>query len=153
MKERFWEVDFMRGAAIIMMIVYHTVFDLSVFGGFTLDVFSGPWKLFARLTASLFIFIAGVSMYLSCSKGGGFGRPFRRGAKIFLIGMMITAFTYIFFRTDAILFGILHLIGLSILLSYSLVRKKRLCLILGIAIIISGLAIGDSARISRGSSG
>ncbi len=36
LKERFWEVDFLRGLAVILMIAYHFIFDLSFFGIFPL---------------------------------------------------------------------------------------------------------------------
>ena len=31
---RFWEVDAARGVAIIMMVVYHTTYDLDALGGY-----------------------------------------------------------------------------------------------------------------------
>ena len=34
---RFWEVDAARGVAIIMMVVYHTTYDLDALGGYDID--------------------------------------------------------------------------------------------------------------------
>ncbi|MDD3111040.1 MAG: heparan-alpha-glucosaminide N-acetyltransferase domain-containing protein, partial [Methanofollis liminatans] len=31
-RQRFREIDFLRGVAIIMMVVYHLLFDLAFFG-------------------------------------------------------------------------------------------------------------------------
>ena len=37
LQARFWEVDFFRGLAVILMIVYHTIFDLNYFGTISLE--------------------------------------------------------------------------------------------------------------------
>ena len=47
---RYWEVDFLRGIAVFMMISFHALFDLDYFSG-TADVHSGIWPLFAEATA------------------------------------------------------------------------------------------------------
>ena len=59
---RFWEVDAARGVAIIMMVVYHTTYDLDALGGYDIDATSGNWALFADVTAGLFLFLVGVSL-------------------------------------------------------------------------------------------
>ena len=38
---RYWEIDLARGIAIIMMILFHTVFDLYFFRIFPVEVLSG----------------------------------------------------------------------------------------------------------------
>src|ERR687898_3183177 len=54
---RFWEVDAARGVAIIMMVVYHTTYDLDALGGFDIRSTSGSWDFFADLTAGVFPFL------------------------------------------------------------------------------------------------
>ena len=68
LKKRFWEIDFLRGIAIIMMVIYHTVYNLSYFGHYRIQAVSGFWLYFARTTANLFIFLVGVSLYISYIK-------------------------------------------------------------------------------------
>ena len=65
---RFWEVDSLRGLAIIMMVTYHFIFDLTFFGVFPFDIYSGFWWFFARITALTFIFLMGVSLTLSSTR-------------------------------------------------------------------------------------
>jgi uncharacterized membrane protein len=48
LEERFWEIDLLRGVAILMMIGYHIHFDLDYFGAYNLNVQSGFWLYFAR---------------------------------------------------------------------------------------------------------
>ena len=45
---RFWEVDLLRGCAIVLMVLYHLVFDLNYFSVYNIDVSSGFWLAVAR---------------------------------------------------------------------------------------------------------
>ena len=44
---RFWELDIIRGLAVVMMVFYHFLYDLDYFGGYPLNVRSGYWLYFA----------------------------------------------------------------------------------------------------------
>ena len=57
LNERFWEVDSLRGLAIVMMVTFHFIFDLYYFGIYSLNVNSGFLWWFARITAAIFIFL------------------------------------------------------------------------------------------------
>jgi uncharacterized membrane protein len=140
---RFWEVDLLRGAAVIMMIAFHFAFDLSYFGLRPLDVFSGAWFLLARSTASLFLLLVGISLVLSASRAEGQNRDIfphllRRGLWIFALGMGLTLATYILIGAGFIVFGVLHLIGMSIVISYPFLNRQRLSGLLGASIILAG---------------
>jgi uncharacterized membrane protein len=150
--KRFWEVDSLRGLAISMMITYHFLFDLTFFGIYSFDVYSGFLWVFARLTAFTFIFIMGVSLTLSNSRaqitgkyreGGLFKKYLKRGLKIFSLGLLITLITWIFIPQEFIIFGILHFIGISIILSYVFLKSKYLNLFLGIGLILLGIYLGN----------
>ena len=65
LNQRFWEIDVIRGLAIVMMVTYHLLFDMAFFGVYTLDVSTGILWWFARLTAFMFLFLVGVSLVLS----------------------------------------------------------------------------------------
>ena len=141
-EKRFWEIDTLRGIAIVLMIIFHIAFDLSYFGNYGLDIHSGLWRLLGRTTASIFILLAGISLSLSHSRSAaGMEKYLTRGLKIFSWGLLITLLTYILFPEEFIIFGILHFIGLSIILAYPFLRQKRWNLIIGLAIIIVGLSL------------
>jgi uncharacterized membrane protein len=142
--DRFWEIDFLRGIAIIMMIIYHIIFDLTFFGNYNTLVFSNIWYWFGRLTAVLFILLVGVSLTLSYSrtkkkKKVNWSKYLKRGLKIFSIGLFISLVTYLIFPKYYIVFGILHFIGLSIIIGYFFIRFKFSNLILGVLFILSGI--------------
>lgn len=124
-----------------MMALYHLVYDLDFFGGYALDSTSGFWARFADATAGMFVFLAGVSLTLSLARAGGtasFGKYLRRGARIFGYGMLITLF-FALAGAGAVVFGILHLIGVCIILSYPLLRLGWTNVALGISVVAAGV--------------
>jgi uncharacterized membrane protein len=147
-KMRFWEVDLLRGLAVVMMVAFHLFYDLNYFGIYRVDISSGFWFYFPRMTAGTFILLVGVSLYLSYSRakmqGQGqedrmFIRLLKRGLWIFSLGMVVTVVTYLLVEERFIVFGILHFIGVSIILAYPFLRIKALNLGLGIAAIGLGI--------------
>ena len=142
----FLEVDTVRGLAVTMMVLYHLLFDLDYFGVRDFEVHSGFWLGFARLTASLFILLVGVSIMLSYFRAERLGQveqfPFRlvkRGIWIFSLGLGITMFTYMLIGRGFVVFGVLHLIGVSMLLAYPFLRLRAMNAILGLLFISIGL--------------
>ena len=146
-EKRFWEIDFLRGLAILMMIVFHLLYDLTYFGGCDLNLHSGFWTYFAHATATIFIFLVGVSLTLSFSRTKRmqntrqkvYVKYLKRGLTIFSWGLIVTILTWIFLREGFVLFGILHLIGISIVLSYPFLKLRYWNLLLGIVIISLGI--------------
>ncbi|WP_440952466.1 heparan-alpha-glucosaminide N-acetyltransferase [Methanococcoides sp. FTZ1] len=156
LQERFWEIDLLRGIAIIMMVAFHLAYDLNYLNAYGIELESGFGFIIGRTTAILFIVLAGISLTLSHSRnrqirstGKGVGKAERteknefigyvkRGAKIFLWGMVITAGSYIFLRDGVIVFGILHFIGVTIALAYPFLRYGKFNLILAIPAIAAG---------------
>lgn len=142
---RYWEIDLARGIAILMMILFHTVFDLYFFRIFPVDVYSGFWRYFAFATASLFLLIVGISLTISrarvASTKSGYQLALKfvyRGAGILLLGLLVTFCTWLFLEEGFIVFGILHLIGVSIIISPLFFRFKKGNIVLGFLCIVIG---------------
>jgi len=131
-KNRIWEIDFLRGIAIILMSLFHLLYDLSEFYNFDIDYTAGLVDLIGLTSALMFITLTGISSSFSKSN-------LKRGIKILFVALIITAVTYIYDPATYINFGILHLIGISILL-YSFFQKLStpLLILSGILIIIIG---------------
>jgi uncharacterized membrane protein len=144
--ERYWEIDLARGVAVVTMIVFHSAFDLDFFGVLPLDVSGGFLRMLAYLTASTFIFLVGLSFTISYARasrrldGRGLALKYvRRGLTIFGYGLVITAVTRIFLPSVYIVFGILHFIGIAILLAPLFVRfDAEKLIIASIACLIAG---------------
>jgi len=138
-------VDAARGVAIAMMVVYHLMFDLNYFGGYPIESTSGFWARFSDATAGTFLFLVGVSLAISYSRAstGNQGRSLfpkylLRGIRILAYGMVLTA-VFLFLGMGVVAFGILHLIGVSIILAYPLLKYRYANLFLGLSIITVGV--------------
>lgn len=129
---RIIEIDCLRGIAIILMVIFHTVFDLAYFYNWPIDYLQGFWYYQGKTSAMLFMLVSGISSTLSRS-------PLSRGLAVFGTGMLITAVTYVYNPAMYIQFGILHLLGIGMLLAPCLTKLPVwLLLVTGTAIIIAG---------------
>jgi len=137
--KRFWEIDLLRTAAIVMMITFHVLYLLDYFDIHYIGVHHGFWPWFARVTAGTFIFLAGVSLTITYSRGKRMSGFLLRGLKIFAWGMGITLITWLISRTEYVRFGILHFFGIAFILAPFFLRFRFINLILGIALLAAGI--------------
>jgi len=144
--QRFWELDVLRGSAVVLMLVFHFLFDVTFFGFYDLDLSSGFFLVYVYTGASLFLGLVGVSLILSFERVQHqkttqqllkkFGV---RGVLLFGGGLLITLGTWLYLEEGFIVFGALHCIGLSILLAYPFLRFRYGNLVLGIVLIGVGI--------------
>ena len=125
-----------------MMVVYHTTYDLDVLGGYGIQSTSGFWARFADVTAGLFLFLVGVSLAISRARTSLTGwrllrKYLARGLRVLLYGMILTV-VFLVLDMGVVAFGILHLIGVSIILAYPFLRLRFANLVLGILIFAAG---------------
>ena len=146
---RLWEVDALRGVAVVLMVIYHFTWDLVYFGLYQANLLVGPWQWFARGIATIFIFVMGVSLTLSDTREWerrgqppAFTKYLLRGGKVFGLGLLVTVATYFFIGRGFVIFGILHLLGLSIMLDYPFLRINRwVSLLAGLGVIAAGMYV------------
>jgi uncharacterized membrane protein len=113
-------IDALRGASIILMVIYHFFVDLYLFGWFPYKVLYNNAVTFLQVFfACVFIVTSGVSCRFSKNN-------LKRGLLIFAAGMAITAATEIYSaltHSDLVVrFGILHFLGCAAIL-YALIGK------------------------------
>jgi len=140
--ERLFEIDFLRGIAIILMIIFHFFYLLDYFQIQPFNMHDGVFLIFARTAEIIFLTLVGISLYISHTKTLQDNKPLLnfykkhlyRGFIVLMYGFLITLITKIFIPDNYVLFGILHLIGLSIIILSPLVEFPKLQLIVTLLI-------------------
>lgn len=148
-KDRIWELDFIRGICVLLMIWDHFMFDIA-------DIFGSVWQtanpihsgiyefaldyecsmlreIFHPIIFSLFFILCGISCNLSRNN-------LKRGIEVLFVAFGITAVTSMF--NIAITFGVLHMLAFAIIIYFiiskvCLENKKiisMVCLIAGVVI-------------------
>lgn len=113
-KNRIQLIDGLRGLAVVLMVIHHFLYDLVYFLGAPEWLFWNPvFNFLHYIFAGLFILLSGVSSRFSRSNT-------KRGLKVIAIAIAFTIVTW--FMDTLIIFGILHLLGVCMLL-YGLTQK------------------------------
>ena len=112
---RIWELDFLKGIALLFMIFDHAVFDLGAFLGVKTSVLGFFEDGIGHISAAIFMTVCGISVTLG-------KRNIKRGVILFSLGMVLTFGTFIsdrFFGTEVIIaFGILHFLGSAMVITH-----------------------------------
>lgn len=142
---RFWEVDLLRGIAIVLMIFFHFLYYLNYFNIYKMSLYSGYFLIYVYLVGTIFILLVGVSLTLSYSrvenvlaKKDLYLKYAKRGLTIFCLGLFITVVAWFYVGKGFVVFGVLHCIGLSIILAYPFLRFRYQNLLLGVFLILVG---------------
>ncbi len=124
--KRLWEIDFLRGIAIIMMITFHAFWDLNFFGFINENLYTGFFGAFQIATASLFLIISGATLAMKVQKNNTniFASFAKKSLKLSCIALLISGVTFALFPENFIYFGIIHLIAVSTILSIPFVGNK-----------------------------
>ncbi|PST24563.1 DUF1624 domain-containing protein [Mesorhizobium plurifarium] len=105
-------LDALRGLALVAMALYHFVWDLEFFGYVAAGTAgTGGWRMFARLIAGSFLFLAGYSLVLGQLPNLRPRAFAMRFAKIAGAAALISIGTWFAFPQSFIFFGILHAIA------------------------------------------
>lgn len=155
-RRRLVEIDALRGVAILMMVIYHLLFDLWDQGLIGVWFRSWFWVGWGLLTAVLFLSLVGVSLSLwYTDQGQKLSMPqlvmacLKKGGFILGWGLVITVVTNRFFPGQTVWFGILHLIGVSIMTSFIFLKLHSKLSLVSLAIVVAGLVL-HSFRWSTG---
>ncbi|MBO4302760.1 DUF1624 domain-containing protein [Methanosarcinaceae archaeon] len=124
-KNRVWELDFLRGIALVMMMIMHFSYDVRYEFGFCAFAFlEDPWfrEFIHPVILLLFVGISGVCCSFS-------GNNLKRGLKLLIVSAGLTIATL--FITEylgiycLILFNVLHLLSVSILVYAFLTSAEK----------------------------
>ena len=130
-------LDLMRGTAIIMMIVFHFIYDLNTFGFTEIPLFT-HWLGIAWRCLIVFLFLSavGISLVIAHSKGIQYKKFLRRLSYLGMAALIVSFGTFIMFPDGWVYFGILHLIWVSSLIALAFVNQPKTSLLIAILILI-----------------
>ncbi len=143
------EIDLLRTTAIIMMVAYHLLYDLEFFWQWNIDTQHGPLLVFGRSTATLFLLLVGASAVLlrqsmlarQKTQAEIFHRLVCRGLWVLSCGMVVSLATALVDVDTFVRFGILHLIGCSLLMLPAFLPAKMWNIAIGSLLIGIGLLL------------
>jgi len=125
-KTRAFELDFLRGLALFLMILMHFAYDIRyIFGydAFEFMEYRWFWVFIEPFFLCLFVGISGVCCTFSKNN-------FKRAGKLLVVALCVTAVTYVatyhFGIECLIIFNVLHMLAVSIFVYalLSLIEKK-----------------------------
>jgi len=141
-RKHYWELYFLRGICIIVMLAFHFVKNIH-FYWFRLQMSQWFWMGIPIFFGSIFLLCVGLSLWCSHDLGHrqGFKSNAMRGLKIVLWGVGISVGSLLVSMGGHVYFGVLHCIGISIIIGYPFLQWKKLNLFLGLAIVTVGWLI------------
>lgn len=133
-------LDAFRGVAVVMMILFHTCYDMRLLGMVEWDFTKGFWYYFPRFIAFSFLFCVGVSTHLTHTPQLQLLKLKKKLLTLLISAGLITLSTYLVFESQFIFFGTLHCIFLGTLIAALLARHRRI--LTGIMVLIVVLQYG-----------
>lgn len=138
--KRFFELDLLRGVAVILMILFHIGYDLAHFGYATyVTTRDIEWIIFRGIVLSMFLLAVGMSAYLAYRDGIRYSKLIKTLAKLILASVLISVGSYFVFPQEWIYFGVIHFITVALVASLVFIRAPKLSLAVGVMIIGSYL--------------
>ena len=133
------ELDSLRATALVLMLVLNFVTDLNHFGIMNTET-GDQWWWLARIAASLFVGISGVSYFLAHRLEYDFTKTSGRTKRLIFWAFVITIITYIFEPSAYVRFGVLHLLALASIVAFPVARKPEFALGIGLILLIIPLS-------------
>ncbi|WJG08828.1 heparan-alpha-glucosaminide N-acetyltransferase [Aliiglaciecola sp. LCG003] len=134
--QRVYTVDFMRFVAILLMVIFHFIYDLKFFGYVSWDTPDGEgWRQFRQVILTLFFLCVGFS--LAVVHGSGFkAKHFvQRLTWLILAAIAVTISSLIMAADNWIFFGVLHFIAVASVLTAIFASLPNVALVLGLIVI------------------
>jgi uncharacterized membrane protein len=132
---RYAIIDWLRTLAIVLMLIYHFIYDLVMFRLIDSSVFlSLPMTVLGRSCLCLFLFCVGYSLAISHSRGLRWRSYAVRLAKITVAASLVSLATWIAYPAHWIYFGILHCIAVASVLALLFLPFPTIAGLLGLAL-------------------
>ena len=145
--KRFYEIDTLKGIAVILMVIFHFFYLVSKMEIKDINTRCGPLYASAKMAHCLFIFLVGVNLAISYKKfkekhredfendknkyySKYLSKTFKRIAVLVVAAASVSILSYFAFKNLYVKFGIFHFIAAAVLLTIPIVGSKYLSLTL-----------------------
>ena len=119
------------------MVIFHFSFDLNNFHYVNFDIKHGlEWRYFRYTIVTMFVFSAGISLYLANQNGINFKKLKKRVLILSGASLLVTVGSYSQFPFSWIYFGILHFFLFASIFGLLFLKFPKLSFLLGITIIV-----------------
>lgn len=136
MNNRIFSIDVLRTVAIVLMVVFHFIYDLKFFGYVDWDIPDGEgWRTFRHVILSSFFICLGASLHLSYQRAINWKKFTKRLIQILASALAISLVSLLMVPNNYIYFGVLHFIAVASLLCIMFANKPRISLLIGLCII------------------
>ena len=147
-KNRSLAVDVLRGCSLILMIIFHFGYDLTVFGYTHYDTNSDiEWRVFRAVIVSGFLLAVGMSSYLAYGERIDKRKLTKNITKLFAVSALISVGSYAMYPNNWVYFGVIHFVTVALPLSLVFIHRPKLALISAIIIIVG--YFGDFLTLER----
>ncbi|AVA21666.1 DUF1624 domain-containing protein [Rhizobium sp. LEGMi198b] len=137
-------LDTARGVALLAMASYHCTWDFEFFGYLAPGTAETGWlKIYARVIASTFLFLAGFSLVLANTPEIRWRPYFKRLGMIVAAAAAISIVTFIGMRDGWIFFGILHSIAAASIIGLLFLRLPSFATLLIAALLLIGIVVDN----------
>lgn len=137
--QRNYTLDIVRTFAIMLMVIFHFMYDLKLFSIVEWDIPDGPgWRQFRWIIISLFFLALGISLVLAYQNEFKIKKFMIRTMQIALGAFAISVGSFYFIQENWIFFGVLHFIAVASIIAVGFVNLPKISVLLGGLIILLG---------------
>jgi uncharacterized membrane protein len=130
--KRYTELDFLKGIALILMIIYHYFYSYYLNNTPIIPINNDILSLIGVISNNLFIVIFGINYSISFQKDKNKNnkefwiKQIKRFGTYLIISLIISGITYNIFPSKYVRFGIFHFFTASILLAIPFVQNIKM---------------------------
>jgi len=138
LKERIFEVDLLRGSAIVLMVIFHFCYNLAVFDWWDINTNTQlEWRIFRRIIVSGFLLAVGMSSYLAYSQQIRWLKLTKSTLKLIVVAWLITVGSVFMYPNAWVYFGIIHFIAIALPIAALFSRFPNAALIIGVTCLVT----------------
>ncbi len=136
-EKRLFLIDFFRFSAIVLMVIFHTGYDLAMFGYWQFNMQGFFGFTLPRIIVTLFLLSSGLSLNLKPGKlslKAEFINAWPRFLKLFIFALIISGVSRFMFPKNWIYFGTLHCLAALTIIAIFFRDRPKIALICGLLI-------------------